>query len=340
VAISPTAPAAAAPRHWPASLYRRPDGTLEQDLPPLRLREILERDEGELWVDIDSTDVHQHALLEKIFGFHPLAIEDTMSPGSRVKLEEYDRYIFVVMSGIRFDRATPDPFDLETFKLYFFLGKNFLVTVHAVESPSCDITRDRLARNPDLLGRGAEMTMHSIIDQAVDAYFPIVESLNDLVDQLEERLFEAFDEKLIHEIFKAKRSAFGLRRHVGPLREVLNVLTNRPSIYIRSETQLYYRDVYDHTIRIMESVDTTRDLLAGVLETYLSQTSNRMNRVMKQLSIVSTIALPLIVVGGIYGMNFSYLPLTHHPLGFYWALGSMAAISAVMLWWLHRNKWL
>ena len=160
-------------------------------------------------MDIDSTDVHQHALLEKVFGFHPLAIEDTLSPGSRVKLEEYDRYIFVVMSGIRFDRATPDPFDLETFKLYFFLGKNFLVTVHAVESPSCDTTRDRLMRNPDLLGRGAEMTMHSIIDQSVDAYFPMVETLNDQVDQLEERLFESFDEKLIHEIFKAKRSAFG-----------------------------------------------------------------------------------------------------------------------------------
>jgi magnesium transporter len=244
------------------------------------------------------------------------------------------------VSGIRFDRRTPDPFDLETFNLYFFLGKNFLVTVHSVESPSCDSTRDRLMRNPDLLGRGAEMTMHSIIDQAVDAYFPIVEALNDLVDNLEERLFDAFDEKLIHEIFRAKRSAFAFRRHIGPLREVLNVLTNRPSIYIRSETQLYYRDVYDHTIRIMESVDTTRDLLAGVLETYLSQVSNRMNRVMKQLSIVATLALPLIVVGGIYGMNFSSMPLTHHPLGFYWALGSMVAISAVMVWWLRKNRWL
>ncbi len=338
--MTATAPLAPASKHWPASLYRRPDGTLEQDLAPVRLRQILDGGEGELWVDIDSTDVHQHALLEKVFGFHPLAIEDTMSPGSRVKLEEYDRYIFVVVSGIRFDRATPDPFDLETFKLYFFLGKNFLVTVHAVESPSCDSTRDRLMRNPDLLGRGAEMTMHSIIDQAVDAYFPIVESLNDLVDNLEERLFEAFDEKLIHEIFKAKRSAFAFRRHIGPLREVLNVLTNRPSIYIRSETQLYYRDVYDHTIRIMESVDTTRDLLAGVLETYLSQVSNRMNKVMKQLSIVATIALPLIVVGGIYGMNFSQMPLTHHPLGFYLALASMGAISAIMVAWLHRNRWL
>jgi magnesium transporter len=121
---------------------------------------------------------------------------------------------------------------------------------------------------------------------------------------------------------------------------VLNILTNRPCSFIRPETQLYYRDVYDHTIRITESLDTVRDLLAGVLETYLSQTSNRMNRVMKQLSIVSTIALPLIVIGGIYGMNFEHLPLTSHPLGFYWALGSMVAVSLVMVWWLKKTQWL
>jgi magnesium transporter len=337
--VSSTA-APPASKNWPPSLYRRPDGALEQDLSPLRLREIVETGEGELWVDIDSTNMHQHALLEKVFLFHPLAVEDTLSPGTRVKLEEYERYLFVVVSGIRFDQATSDPFDLETFNLYFFLGRNFLVTSHSVTSPSCDATRDRLLRNPDLLGRGAEMTMHGIIDQAVDAYFPVLESLNDLVDRLEEQLFEEFDEALIQEIFKAKRTAFAFRRHVGPLREVLNVLTNRPSTYIRAETQLYYRDVYDHTIRIMESVDTTRDLLAGVLETYLSQTSNRMNRVMKQLSIVATLALPLIVVGGIYGMNFSQMPLTHHPLGFYMALGTMLVVTAVMLWWLRNNKWL
>ena len=212
--------------------------------------------------------------------------------------------------------------------------------MHALPSKSCGAVRERLMRNPELLARGAEMTMHNIIDQSVDAYFPLVEELNALVDGLEERLFEQFDEKLIHEIFKAKRSAFSLRRHVGPLREVLNIMTNRPCGYIRPETQLYYRDVYDHTIRITESVDTTRDLLAGVLETYLSQTSNRMNKVMKQLSIVATIALPLIVIGGIYGMNFSAMPLTHNPYGFYIALGTMGAVSVVILGWLHRNRWL
>ena len=329
-----------ASKHWPLSIYRRADGTLEQDVSPSRIREILQAGEGELWVDIDSTNMHQHALLEKVFGFHPLSVEDTLSPGTRVKFEEYDRYVFVVMAVIRFDEGTPEPFDLATSNLYFFLGKNFLVTVHALPSKGCGAVRERLMRSPDLLSRGVEMTMHNIIDQSVDAYFPLVEELNALVDGLEERLFEQFDEKLIHEIFKAKRAAFSLRRHVGPLREVLNIMTNRPCGYIRPETQLYYRDVYDHTIRITESVDTTRDLLAGVLETYLSQTSNRMNKVMKQLSIVATIALPLIVIGGIYGMNFSAMPLTHNPYGFYIALATMGAVSVVILGWLHRNRWL
>lgn len=332
-----TPPATA--KNFPASIYRRPDGSVEHDLSPLRIREVVQSGEGELWVDIDSTNNHQHALLEKIFEFHPLAVEDTLSPGTRVKLEEYDRYLFVVMAGLRFDKATPDPFDLETFNLYFFLGRNFLVTVHAVPSQSCGAVRERLMRNPDLLARGAEMTMHGIIDQSVDAFFPLVEELNTMVQELEEQVFEKFDEELIHEIFKAKRSAFSVRRHVGPLREVLNILSNRPTAYIRPETQLYYRDVYDHTIRITESVDTLRDLLGGVLETYLSQTSNRMNRIMKQLSVVSTIALPLIVIGGIYGMNFAHLPLTDHPWGFWSALGGMATVSAVLLYWLRKNEW-
>jgi magnesium transporter len=336
--VTVTSPPAS--KNWPPSIYRRPDGAVEQDLEPARLREVAQSGEGLLWVDIDSTNMHQHALLEKVFEFHPLAIEDTLSPGSRVKYEEYDRYIFVVMSVIRFDEGTSEPFDLATSNLYFFLGKSVLVTVHALPSKSCGAVRDRLIRSPELLARGVDMAMHNVIDQSVDAYFPLVEELNVMVDGLEERLFEQFDEKLIHEIFKAKRAAFSMRRHVGPLREVANVLTNRPNPYIRSETQLYYRDVYDHTIRIVESVDTVRDLLAGVLETYLSQTSNRMNRVMKQLSIVATIALPLVVIGGIFGMNFSQMPWTHEPFGFYGALITMAAVSLIIIWWLKKQRWL
>src|ERR1041384_6938063 len=113
-------------KHWPASIYRRPDGVIEQSLSPGRTRELVPAGQGQMWVDIDSTDMHQHALLEKVFEFHPLAVEDTLSPRTPVKLEDYDRYVFVVMAGLRFDQATPDPFDLQTSNLYFFLGKNFL----------------------------------------------------------------------------------------------------------------------------------------------------------------------------------------------------------------------
>src|SRR5687768_9315139 len=119
--MSATAAQPQVSKHWPASIYRRPDGVIEQGLPPARLREIVRSGEGELWVDIDSSDMHQHALLEKVFEFHPLAVEDTLSPRTRVKLEEYDRYIFVVMAGLCFDEATSDPFDLQTLNLYFFL---------------------------------------------------------------------------------------------------------------------------------------------------------------------------------------------------------------------------
>ena len=172
-----------ASRNWPASIFRRPDGTLEQDVSPTRIHEILQAGEGELWVDIDSTNMHQHALLEKVFAFHPLSIEDTVSPGTRVKFEEYDRYVFVVIAVIRFDEGTPEPFDLATSNLYFFLGKNFLVTVHGIPSKSCGLVRERLMRSPELMARGVEMVMHNIIDQSVDAYFPLVEELNVLVEK-------------------------------------------------------------------------------------------------------------------------------------------------------------
>src|SRR5207247_32742 len=149
------------PRRWGGgrtSSWSRPGSTpwreVERGLAPPRLREIVRAGEGELWVDVDSNDLPQHALLEKVFEFHTLAVEDTLSPRTRVKLEEYDRYVFVVMAGVQFDQATPDPFDLQTSNLYFFLGKNFLVTVHAVPSMGCDAARDRLLRSPDLLARG------------------------------------------------------------------------------------------------------------------------------------------------------------------------------------------
>lgn len=326
-------------RGIPYSAYLSPAGVFERCLKPSRLIEAV-KEGGQVWVDIDATDPHQHALLEKVFGFHHLAIEDTLSPKTRVKLEEYADYLFLVIRAVRLDARTEDPYDVETFNVYLFLGHNYLVTVHSAPPQAIEEVRDRLERSPDMLQRGVEMITHGIMDVTVDQFLPLVDHVDDLVDHLEQRLFENYEEGAIEEIFKAKRLVVQLRRHLAPLREVLNVLTNRPHACIASTAQIYFRDVYDHTIRVVESIESIRDLLTTVLDTYLTQASNRMNQVMKSLSVVATISLPLVVIGGVFGMNFDVIPLSHHPLGFFWASGLMALFALALYWFLKKRGWM
>jgi magnesium transporter len=326
-------------RGVPFSAYLRAGGAVETGLRPAQLCEAVKDPTGQLWVDIDSNDRAQHALLEKAFGFHHLAIEDTLNPKTRVKLEEYGTYLFIVIRSARFDQATDDPYDVETTNLYCFLGRTYFVTVHGAPVRAVQEIQHRLERSPDILGRGVEMIAHGVIDFAVDEFLPMVDQVDGMVDALEERLFERYDEAAIKDIFAVKRLVVQLRRHLGPLREVLNVLTNRPHGCISPQSQVYYRDVYDHTIRIVESLESVRDLVATVLDTYLTQTSNRMNRVMKQLTLVTTISLPLVVVGGVFGMNFAHIPLTNHPFGFFWAIGIMVGFALVLWWFLKRQEW-
>jgi magnesium transporter len=322
----------------PFSVYRDPEGRLERDLMPSRLVAALETP-GQLWVDIEATARHQHALLEKVFHFHPLAIEDTLTPKTRVKLEEYPEYLFLVVPGVRFDAATPDPYDIETTNLYGFLGHNYLVTVHSGPSLEVAEVQERIERSPELLSRGVEMVLHGVVDATVDHYLPMVDQVDVIVDELEERVFGRHDARSIEDVFKVRRLIVQLRRQLSPLREVLNTLTNRPHPCITPATQVYFRDVYDHTMRIVESVEAFRDLLATVLDIHLTQASNQMNQVMKSLSVVATISLPLVVLAGVFGMNFESLPLIHHPWGFAWAIGLMAALAGAMFWILRRRGW-
>ena len=325
-------------RGIPYSAYMSPSGVFERCLKPPRLIEAV-KEGGQLWVEIDSGDPHQHALLEKVFGFHHLAIEDTLSPKTRVKIEEYPDCLFLVIRAVRLDTRTEDPYDTETFNVYLFLGANYLVTVHSPEPRAIEELRDRVERSPDLLQRGVEMVAHGIVDGTVDQFLPIVDHIDDLVDRLEQRLFEKYEEGAIEEIFKGKRLVVQLRRHLAPLREVLNVLTNRPHACIAPTAQVYFRDVYDHTIRVVESLESIRDLLTTVLDTYLTQASNRMNRQMKSLSVVATISLPLVAISGFFGMNFDVIPMTKDPLGFFAALGLMGVFSVVLFWFLKRQGW-
>ncbi|HET7584154.1 MAG TPA: magnesium/cobalt transporter CorA [Gemmatimonadaceae bacterium] len=335
-----TAGAAAPARSpYPASFYRDPAGTARSDLAPRELAEIVRSGVGEVWVDIDCRDRHQHALLEKVFGFHPLAVEDTLNPLSRVKIEEYDGYLFVIIRGVRLDEHTDDPYDLETVNLNFFLGANYLVTVHDGPSRVIAAVTEQMRRAPELLSRGAERLMHAIMDTTIDMFFPVVEQVDEFTQAIEERVFVHADSNALHDIFSVKRLVLQMRRYLGPQREIFNILSNRPTPLLRLESQIYFRDIYDHVLRINEALETYRDLLTSVLDAYLTQVSNRLNVATKGLTVVATLSIPFVVVSGMWGMNFARIPLASAPYGFWWMVGAQLVIGLVLLGVLRWRRW-
>jgi magnesium transporter len=318
------------------SFYKEPSGTVSRDLSLKDLSACMRDGRGPLWVDIDTSMRQQLALLEKIFGFHPLSIEDVMNPNSRAKVEVYESYLFVVLRAVRLDEQTTDPYDLETENIHFFISQNVLVTAHHGPSRLVDGVAELVLRSSDLLTRGPGRLAHLVMDAAVDSFFPVLDRIDDFIDSLEERVFHEFKEEALRDIFSVKRMVLSLRRYLAPEREIFNVLTNRPSPYLSTDIQLYYRDIYDHILRINDSLETYRDLLSSTMESYLSQVSNRLGQVTKGLTVVATLSVPFVVVSGMWGMNFTEIPLASNPWGFEIMLFVQLALGGGLLWMLKR----
>ncbi len=320
------------------SVWHGPGDERVVDCHPRDLAALLRRNDGMLWLHIDSTVGAQHALLEHLFRFHPLAIEDTLNPSTRVKIEEYDGYLFLVVRAVTFCESTADPYDLETQDLFAFLGPQYLVTVAAGPVPAVTAVADRLARSPEMMARGLDRLLHTLLDETIDAYFPILDRIDEFVDGLEERVFVAFDDTALRDIFQVKRLVLSLRRHLSPQREVLATLTNRPTPLLSAQAQLYFRDIFDHVLRINDSLDTYRDLLGSTMESYLTQVSNRLGATTKALSVLATMSLPFVVVSGMWGMNFARVPLSESPYGFLIMLVLQLGIGAALLLLLRRRR--
>jgi magnesium transporter len=320
------------------SFFRDADGHLWRDLKPGELATALRQEGGRLWVDVDSTQRCQHALLEKVFGFHPLSIEDTLSPNGRVKIEEFPTHLFVTLRAVAFCETTEDPYDLETANLYLFIGANYLVTVHAGPSSSVSEVLTLVERNPDVMQRGVGRLSHMVMDTAVDEYFPILDRVDGFVDAIEERVFTSFDQGAMQDIFQVKRLVLSLRRYLAPQREIFNALANRPTKLLDPATQVYFRDVYDHVLRINDSLETYRELLSSTMDSYLTQVSNRLGHITKGLSVVATVSIPFVVISGMYGMNFMDIPLAHHPHGFWILLAIQLAVGVALLALLRWRK--
>jgi magnesium transporter len=325
--VRPIAPA-------PASLtnvFRAPNGDVQCDVSPDALKALVRGGQGTLWVDLDVSDPAQAAILTDVFRFHPLAVEDARNPVSRVKVDEYPDFVAVVVRVVGFVHHTPDPYDLETANLTIFITANAVVTAHTQQSPVITLLTERLRTNPDLLERGPARVAHQALDIAIDAYFPLLDQLDEFVDDIEQRVFGHFDEQLLHEIFQVKRLVISLRRFLAPQREVLSQLTNRPSRFLPPDAQLYYRDVYDHMLRITDALDSYRDLLSSTLDSYLTQVSNRLGSVSKGLAVVGALSVPFVVIAGVYGMNFEYIPLAHHRYGFEIMVGFQFLLAGLLL---------
>ncbi len=291
-----------------------------------------------LWVDLAAPSIPESLILSETFGFHPLSVEDAMAGVQYPKAEAYDGYLYVILHGIDFGAAARG---FATHDVDFFLGANYLVTVHDGSSRSIGDLRNHAPRNAKILGEGPVGLFHRIVDAMVDHYNPEVQKLEDRLDELEEAIFERPDPSLARGILEAKRDVASLRRVTAPQRDVVARLARREFVDISTEMSFQFRDVYDHLVRIADDAVIFQDRLTGILDAHLSNISNQLNEVMKVLAVVATIFMPLTLVTGVYGMN---MPLPHFPGGdaaqFWWLSGLSALLVAAMLAMFRRKRWI
>jgi magnesium transporter len=298
-------------------------------------------DQGTItWVNVDG--LHQVEVLEQLgerFGLHPLVVEDILNTDQRPKLEDYGEYLFVVLKSLYHSQVESDEPEIEQISLV--LGPNYVLSFQERAGDEFGPVRDRIRNNKGRMRRlGADYLAYSLIDLIVDTYFIVLERLGERMETLEEELVTDPTTETLQAIHQLKREMVFLRKSTWPLREVIGALERGESTLIQETTGVYLRDVYDHTIQVIDAVETYRDMLSGMLDIYLSSVSNRMNEVMKVLTIIATVFIPLTFVAGVYGMNFQHMPELAWPWAYPLLWAVMIVIAAAMVVYFRRKRWL
>jgi len=290
-----------------------------------------------IWVNVDGLgDADAVRKIGEIFGLHPLALEDVINVHQRPKVEPYEKYFFIVMQMLLTGEV------LDTEQLSLFLGANFVITFQERPGGDCfALVRERIRKNHGRIrAAGPDYLAYSLLDAVVDNYFPVLERYGERLETVEQEVVTQPRSETLARIHDIKRDLLLLRRAVWPMREALNSLLRDDTPFIVRETRTYLRDCYDHSVRIIDILETDRETSFGLLETYLSSVSNRMNEVIKVLTIITTIFMPLTFIAGIYGMNFAHMPELNWPWGYPLVMGLMAVIAAGMLLYFRRKRWL
>ncbi|MBN1899713.1 magnesium/cobalt transporter CorA [Candidatus Sumerlaeota bacterium] len=291
------------------------------------------------WINVDG--LHKKEILEclgKNYDLHPLTLEDIMNTHQRPKVEDFGNYLYIVLKMIYLH---PGDSTIITEQVSLILGENFVMTFQEREGDVFDPIRQRIKE-----GKGSVRKMHAdylaycLIDSIVDNYFSILERYDEQIDNLEDQLLGVPANSLLNRIYAIKREVISLRKAVWPLREVVSLLERLETRLIEKKTRAYLRDIYDHAIQVVDTVDTYREIISGMHDLYLSNVSNRMNEIMKILTIIATIFIPITFIAGIYGMNFEFMPEIHWKLGYPVVWGIMITMAALMLAYFRKNDWL
>ncbi|MFC2161176.1 magnesium/cobalt transporter CorA [Acidobacteriota bacterium] len=291
------------------------------------------------WINIDG--IHNIDYIEKIgrhFGVHSLVQEDIVHTEQRPKMEEFEDHIFVVLKMISYNEANKKTVSEQ---VSLILGPKYVISFQEKEGDIFNSIRERIRNGKGRIRKmGPDYLANSLLDTIVDHYFVVLEKFGERVEELESELLSNPHPEDLQEIHRLKREMIFLRKSVWPLREVLSNLARLESSLVEDSTKIYLRDVYDHTIQIIDIVETYRDMLSGMHDTYLSSISNRMNDIMKVLTIIATIFIPLTFIAGIYGMNFQFMPELSWKGGYFFVWGIMAAVAIGMIVFFKRRKWL
>jgi len=323
------------------ALYARPGEHVVETTSEADIARFHKEGTGALWVDLEAPTDAERGILDRVFGFHRLAIENAVELSNHPRIDDYGDYLYLVVHGVvpTHRGGLAGESRIQLLELDAFLGRTFLVTYHAATEYSIESVRKKCGAVESLMGRGPDRVLAEVLDSLAEEYVTLMESLDDEIDALEDRLFKGASKPALREIFSLKKDVLKLRRVVNPQREVLNRLARSEHKAVSKEETVYFRDVYDHIYRVAEMLESFRDVLSGAMEVYLTVVSNRTNEIMKVLTVFSIILMSASLIAGLYGMNVP-IPGGGSKSSFWLLLVSMVGLSGVLLVFFKRRRWI
>jgi magnesium transporter len=321
--------------------YYHPEHGFKAGLTVAEMASAVRDERATLWLDVFEIDDEDVDLLTNVFNLHPLTVEDFIMPNARPKVEEFPDYLFLVAFSL--ENSNGNGRQKGKFKTTEFdccLGKNFLITFHTDTCGSICTCKDRVKKQSPMIMHGADMLLYSILDSCVDNYSPIIAEFDSMVDVMSDELFKAPTHDTLRKIYNLKNDVMNIRRTIGPQADVIGLLARGAYRFIAPSNTVYFRNIYDNMMRFNDTVGASRDVISGAMEAYVSISSNRLNEIMKTLTVIATIMMPLTLIASIYGMNFKHMPELNSAFGYPMVILLMGLITAFMLIYFRRKKWI